>query len=171
MKQTLAKIVNRSLLNIQYKSRFGHLRISNTPVAGMENISNKKCIFCKISRKEMASNILYEDDNYLVFPDHSPAALYHYLVIPRRHIIEVRSLKAEDVPMVKEMERIGLRVLSEKGGDVDTAVTGFHWPIHTVSHLHMHILSPSITGVFKSIQFSRYFFGSTQQAVEMLEKD
>jgi len=73
--------------------------------------------------------------------------------------------------MIQEMETVGLRVLNEQGGDVASAATGFHWPIHMVSHLHMHILSPSVTGVVKSIQFSRLFFGSTQQAIDMLDKN
>ena len=64
-----------------------------------------------------------------------------------------------------------LRVLGEQGGDTDKAVTGFHWPFHTVSHLHMHIIAPSDNiKLLKKLEFSRMLFGSTQAAIEMLEK-
>jgi hypothetical protein len=29
--------------------------------------------------------------------------------------------------------QLGLEVLAEQGGDPATAITGFHWPIHSVS--------------------------------------
>ena len=69
------------------------------------------------------------------------------------------------------MERVGLAVLRDKVGDPTNVLTGFHWPIHTVSHLHMHIIAPADKMRFlKKIEFSSMFFGSTQLAIEMLEK-
>ena len=73
--------------------------------------------------------------------------------------------------MVRDMEELGLRVLVEQGGETDNAITGFHWPFHTVSHLHMHIIAPGDNIKFiKKLEFSRMLFGSTQAAIEMLEK-
>ena len=72
--------------------------------------------------------------------------------------------------MVREMEELGLRVLVEQGGETGNAITGFHWPFHTVSHLHMHIIAPGDNIKFlKKLEFSRILFGSTQAAIEMLE--
>ena len=62
-------------------------------------------------------------------------------------------------------------MLGEQGGDTDKVMTGFHWPLHTVSHLHMHIIAPSDNiKLLKKLEFSRMLFGSTQAAIEMLEK-
>ena len=76
--------------------------------------------------------------------------------------------------MVRDMEELGLRVLQEQSGHTDKSnkvMTGFHWPLHTVSHLHMHIIAPSDNIKFlKKLEFSRMLFGSTQAAIEMLEK-
>ena len=41
------------------------------------------------------------------------------------------------------MEAAGLRVLGQQGGDTGNVMTGFHWPLHTVSHLHMHVIAPA----------------------------
>ena len=135
-----------------------------------ETAQKPNCIFCKIIRKDVSSNILHEDDKFLVFPDHRPAATHHYLVIPRQHIREVRDLNKSDVSMVREMEEVGLAVLDKQGGERDSAVTGFHWPIHTVGHLHMHVMAGVSGGVWNKIAFSSYFFGTTEQAIQMMEK-
>jgi len=132
---------------------------------------NPRCIFCKIAAKEAPAKILFEDEKFVVFPDRSPAADHHYLVIPKVHIKCIQSLSSSDVGMVQEMEGAGVQVLQEQGGDLEKMMTGFHWPIHTISHLHMHIISPSDNmRLLKRVEFSRFLFGSTKQALEMLEK-
>ena len=44
-----------------------------------------KCIFCKIANKEIKSNIILENDDYLAFNDLSPQAPVHALLIPKKH--------------------------------------------------------------------------------------
>ena len=39
--------------------------------------------FCKIANKEIASKIVYEDDDILVFRDVNPQAPVHLLAIPK----------------------------------------------------------------------------------------
>ena len=43
------------------------------------------CIFCKIVNKEIPSNIVLEDDNFLAFHDINPTRKVHVLVIPKSH--------------------------------------------------------------------------------------
>jgi histidine triad (HIT) family protein len=43
------------------------------------------CIFCKIVRKEIPAEIVYEDDNFLAFLDINPQSPGHVQVIPREH--------------------------------------------------------------------------------------
>lgn len=91
--------------------------------------------------------------------------------LAQEHIVDIRALSRKDIPLVREMEEVGMKVLQEKTGQVDNVLTGFHWPIHSVGHLHMHIIAPADNMKFLSrIVFSRMFFGSTQAAIEMLEK-
>ena len=66
---------------------------------------------------------MFEDDRFVVFPDISPAARVHLLVITKvafkcfpvfdviamqEHIKDVQSLTAEDIPMVKDMKGVKL---------------------------------------------------------------
>ena len=43
------------------------------------------CLFCKIVKKEIAAEIVYEDDNFLAFLDIHPQSPGHTQVIPKTH--------------------------------------------------------------------------------------
>ncbi len=44
-----------------------------------------ECIFCKIVRKEIPANIVYEDEKFIAFLDIRPISVGHTLVIPKEH--------------------------------------------------------------------------------------
>ena len=45
-------------------------------------------------------------------------------------------------PLPKTDTRPVWKVMQDAGGDVEGTVSGFHWPIHTVNHLHLHLIYP-----------------------------
>lgn len=47
----------------------------------------KDCIFCRIVRKEVPADIVYEDNSVLAFLDAFPAVRGQVLVIPKKHIV------------------------------------------------------------------------------------
>ena len=51
------------------------------------------CIFCKIIKGEITSNIVYQDEDFVIFPDINPQAPIHYLAVPKKHF-----------PLLKEMD-------------------------------------------------------------------
>ncbi|KAK8729174.1 hypothetical protein OTU49_008664 [Cherax quadricarinatus] len=102
-----------------------------------------KCIFCKICDGVQPTNIVYQDEEFVVFPDMRPAAPHHYLILTRHHYVDAKSLKKEHIPMVEKMVLIGKEVLTAQGGSPETARMGFHWPpFHSISHLHLHVIAP-----------------------------
>lgn len=60
------------------------------------------CIFCKIVRKEIPSEIVYEDDDVLVFKDINPVAPIHLLAIPKKHVKSLIELEEEDKELVRK---------------------------------------------------------------------
>lgn len=101
------------------------------------------CIFCKIARGEMESDIIYSDELSVAFRDISPQAPVHVLVIPKRHILSALDLVSEDASLlfhlfkvikeVAESEGIaskGVRILTNVGRDAE----------QIVKHLHFHVL-------------------------------
>lgn len=46
--------------------------------------------------------------------------------------------------LVEKMIAQGKRILINKGGDVNDSRIGFHWPpFNSISHLHLHVISPA----------------------------
>lgn len=59
------------------------------------------CIFCDIVDKKTNTEILFENEEFVAFRDIKPAASYHFLIIPKRHIMNINSLTVDDKPMCK----------------------------------------------------------------------
>jgi len=45
----------------------------------------ENCIFCKIIKKEIPANIVYEDKDFLAFLDIKPMSPGHTQIIPKKH--------------------------------------------------------------------------------------
>jgi histidine triad (HIT) family protein len=44
------------------------------------------CLFCKIIRRDIPADVVFEDDLVLAFRDISPQAPHHVLIVPKEHI-------------------------------------------------------------------------------------
>lgn len=74
-----------------------------------------ECLFCKIIRKELPADILYEDEEIVVFKDKFPKAPVHVLLVPKKHIEGVATLEAADAPLVGKLV-IRARFIAEELG-------------------------------------------------------
>ena len=100
------------------------------------------CLFCKIAAGDIPAEKLYEDDEVLAFRDIAPQAPVHFLVIPKKHIVDPSDVSEEDEKLIGKLMRIGSQVAAENGvGD------GFRIIYNNgakagqaVFHIHMHIL-------------------------------
>ena len=100
-------------------------------------------IFCKIIRKEIPSQIVMENEDWIAFHDIHPKAPVHVLIVPRKHIAGVADLEAEDVELAGRL-LLATRLVAEKMG---IAQSGFRVIIshgehggQEVPHLHLHVL-------------------------------
>jgi len=101
------------------------------------------CIFCKIAKKEIPSEFLYEDDLVVAFRDIHPIAPVHVLVIPKKHIENVTDIQngderlmgrlilaakkiADDLKISKEGYKLLFRVGKHGGQEVE--------------HIHLHLI-------------------------------
>src|SRR5437879_12154144 len=58
----------------------------------MGNVRGNGCVFCDIASGKIASSIVTEDDSTIAFLDLRQFHAGHTLVIPRRHVRDVRDL-------------------------------------------------------------------------------
>ena len=103
-----------------------------------------------------------------------PAAEFHILIIPKKHYGPLQTLTQENIPMIQKMKEIGMNLLAEKA-DFDATselLEGFHWPIVSVQHFHLHFIAPKQQmNCFKKIEFNSWSFGNVEMAIEKLESD
>ncbi len=103
----------------------------------------EECIFCKIVRKEIPSQPIYEDHDLLAVADVKPVAPVHVLIIPKEHMENLNEAGPHDVPVLGKALRLAARIANEKG----VAESGYRVVINNgeqggqvVPHLHIHLV-------------------------------
>ncbi len=100
------------------------------------------CIFCQIIAHELPADILYEDEDLVVFKDINPDAPIHLLIVPKRHFDSVNSLDPRTADIAGKM------FLTAKNMAVQLGIqAGYRLMINcgreagqVVFHLHMHLM-------------------------------
>jgi histidine triad (HIT) family protein len=102
-------------------------------------------IFDKIIKKEIPSDIVYENDKVLAFRDIAPQAPIHILVIPKRRqgLTSLRKATEEQKGVLGEMMLAVSKVVKQEGieGGYRLVVNDGEDAGQTVNHLHIHILA------------------------------
>lgn len=101
------------------------------------------CIFCKIIKKEIPTELVYEDEKVIAFNDIQPEAPVHILIVPKEHIPTLNDIGPEqknlmghilwtikEIARMKNLQESGYRILTNCG-------TGAG---QVVFHLHFHLL-------------------------------
>ncbi len=100
------------------------------------------CLFCKISRGELGTNFVYEDDDCVAFHDINPKERTHLLVVPKSHIESVSMSADEDRDLLGKM----MLVCRDVGKKLN--LPGYKLQINVdkdggqeIFHIHVHLLS------------------------------
>ena len=101
------------------------------------------CIFCKIISKEIPSEIIYEDENTLVFLDINPATKGHCLVIPKEHYETILDVP-EDVlcKVIKTVKKMS-SALSKTNPGMSVVQSNGRAAHQEVDHIHFHVIPRS----------------------------
>ena len=123
-------------------------------------MTNSDCIFCKIIKKEIPAKIIKENEHVLVIEDIAPKAPVHYLILPKKHIVNINYLTeqddqvvwhlfkmaqelAKDLPESNAQGAPSFNLISNNGADAS----------QSVFHLHMHFIAgKNIKDVIKELE-------------------
>lgn len=107
------------------------------------------CIFCKITKGELPSTKVYEDDKVLAFKDINPVTPVHVILIPKKHIVSVNEITEDDTDLIAHI----FMTIKKIAKDLDIAKSGYRVITNagkdagqTVPHLHFHILGKKDLG-------------------------
>jgi histidine triad (HIT) family protein len=103
----------------------------------------EETIFSKIIRKEIPSEIVFQDELVTAFVDIHPQAPVHILVIPNKLIPTANDVTTEDELALGRMFTVAAKIAADYG----IADDGYRLMVNCnrdggqeVYHLHMHIL-------------------------------
>lgn len=100
------------------------------------------CIFCKLANRVFPTNSIYEDDDFNVILDASPATKGHALILPKEHYANIYEMDEEllgkAAKLAKKIITHEKEVLGCDGYNIvqnNGEVAG-----QTVFHFHMHLI-------------------------------
>ena len=100
------------------------------------------CIFCKIIKKQIVSYIIYEDEDFQVILDNSPATKGHAILLTKKHFKNLfemdEEIAANLFPVVLKVSNMmkdelncsGFNLVQNNGKDAG----------QTVFHFHLHLI-------------------------------
>lgn len=106
-------------------------------------MSEQNCLFCRIVKGEIPSDVVYDDERCVAFRDTNPQAPVHVLIIPREHLESLDDAAQKDEAQLGHLLRVAARVANEQG----LSESGYRTVVNTgagagqsVFHLHLHVL-------------------------------
>ncbi|MBS0357705.1 MAG: histidine triad nucleotide-binding protein [Proteobacteria bacterium] len=101
------------------------------------------CLFCQIIEGKIPSDLLYQDDQIVIFSDINPQAPIHKLIVPRKHIATMNDATAEDAALIGHMVLSAQKLAKQ----LSIAEEGYRLVWNTnkgagqaVFHIHLHLL-------------------------------
>lgn len=102
-----------------------------------------ECIFCKVAKRELPAEILYEDEEVVAFRDINPRAPVHILIIPKIHISTFFDIKDEHISLLGHLYMVIKRLAVDEGLEE----RGFRVVLNCkkdagqeIFHIHLHLL-------------------------------
>ena len=102
-----------------------------------------KTLFEKIAAREIAAQIVYEDDLVLAIRDIKPGAPVHVLIVPKKVISRIAEAKPEDHRVLGHLLLKAAEVAKSLGlneGGYRLVINNGPNAGESVPHLHLHIL-------------------------------
>ena len=103
----------------------------------------ENCLFCKIAKGEIDSEIVYNDGQWIAFKDINPQAPTHLLIVPKKHISTLMDIEDSDEKLMGSVSTVA-KLLAKKN---DLESSGFRLVLNcgsgagqSVFHIHFHLL-------------------------------
>ena len=109
----------------------------------MNAAASDDCIFCRIARGELGTELVAESEHNVAFHDLQPQAPVHVLIVPRRHFAALRAVGSEHGAVLADALALAAQVAEEQGlhaGGYRVITNDGPDAGQTVPHLHFHVL-------------------------------
>jgi len=100
------------------------------------------CLFCNIVAGKIPARKVFEDDKVFIFEDVNPQAPTHVLIVPKRHIVDIKNATPEDTEIIGHSHLVAAKIARERGIEDGYRTVYNVGPNsgQSVFHLHLHLL-------------------------------
>lgn len=122
----------------------------------METDSN--CIFCKIVRKEIPAEVVYEDGETMAFLDINPNSHGHTLVIPKGHFENIYTVPAEEwARTMLTVQKIAPAVkMASQADGLNIVMNNEAAAYQEIPHAHIHLIPRHFNDNFPHFPYKPY---------------
>src|SRR4030042_1988663 len=99
-----------------------------------------ECVFCRIAKKELPNQIIYEDKFFLGFKNIRPEAPVHFLFIPKKHIEWKKKFTDSDLSVISALIVAAKKVAIKKKFFRASKLIFNIGKTGEISHIHLHLL-------------------------------
>lgn len=105
-------------------------------------MKDENCIFCKLANGDIPTATLYEDEDFRVILDASPASKGHALIIPKEHYADIYELSDELASKVLVLAKKMITKLTDILGcdGYNIVQNNKEAAGQTVFHFHLHMI-------------------------------
>ena len=105
-------------------------------------MKDENCIFCKLANGEIPTATLYEDEDFRVILDASPASKGHALILPKEHYANLYELDDEVAAKTLVLAKRMITKLTDLLGcdGYNIVQNNGETAGQTVFHFHMHLI-------------------------------
>ena len=127
------------------------------------------CIFCKLANGVFPTNSIYEDDDFNVILDASPANRGHALILPKQHFDDLHTADDEVLAKVMPLAKKIAAAIKQVTGCDGVNIIQNNGPAagQTVFHLHIHVV-PRFNDDFE-FEWPHKSFSDEEQAATAAE--
>ena len=98
------------------------------------------CIFCKIIKGEIPSDLVYEDEFIKVVMDINPKSNGHMLVLPIKHYENILDIDNDTLIKIIDFARKSYSITNEKLGSTGLTLVNNNGEGQEVKHFHLHLI-------------------------------
>ncbi len=98
------------------------------------------CLFCKIIKKEIPSEIIYEDKDVFVFLDINPATNGDTLIVPKKHYLDMFDTPKEVLDHINDVMQKLYPIYKEKLKCDGLTLTTNKDYAQEIKHFHVHFI-------------------------------
>ena len=133
-------------------------------------MKKEDCVFCKIVNGDIPSNTIYENSEFKVIMEISPATKGHVLVLPKEHFKDIYDIDAETAGKLFQLAAVVARALKEVLHCDGLNIIQNNGEIagQTVFHFHMHLI-PRYEGDDVTVKWKEHSMDAEE--MDQLRKD